>query len=182
MPIAVLLYIYNLIRLKMNRKFGVIVVLLICACITVFAKSKNIPKFKKRQLPNITELKPAFIKTVGGDVFDFNTVTRGKVIRHSFEFYNTGEKVLNIDQVVSYCKCIQVQYDVLPILPGMKGHINVTLNTRELRGDIKKEIYIISNAATLLNEKRYTLYLQGTVINEKDFTDDRRSVIRLGDQ
>lgn len=101
-----------------------------------------------------------------GDCYDFKSVKYNSVVTHTFQFTNDGDKPLFIDNVTTSNSAVSVKRDVEPILPGFKGHIYVTVNTKDLKGEFYKEIYILSNAKVPLNERRYTLFVAGIVETE----------------
>ena len=122
----------------------------------------------------IIEPKGAIFQFKGGNSFDFRSVKKDAIVRHSFQFTNTGDKTLYIDNVTTNCPGAYTKWDVEPILPGMKGHIYVTVDARELKGEFNKELYILSNAKYQMQEKRATLFISGNVETESYKLHDNR--------
>ena len=82
--------------------------------------------------------------------FEFETIDYGKIKQGSngvrvFEFTNTGKSPLLITRVISSCGCTVPKKPEQPILPGEKGSIEVSYDTKRL-GGFSKMITIFSNA------------------------------------
>ena len=105
----------------------------------------------------------------GGDTYDFGDLLRGPAAPHKFEFTNTGNQPMIIQDVTPSCGCTNVDWIKSPVLPGQKGWIQLSLKTEEQKGVFNKEVYIRSNAVTPNGEKRYTIYIKGNAVdNLKD--------------
>lgn len=77
---------------------------------------------------------------------DFGDIKEGDVVEYVFVFENTGNDTLRIEKVVSTCGCTVPEFSSKPILPGEKGTLKVTYNSKEKEGIQNKVITIISNA------------------------------------
>lgn len=77
--------------------------------------------------------------------WDFGKTKQGKVLNHVFVFKNEGDSPLIIDKVLTSCGCTAALVSEKKILPGKKGEIKVTLNTRGYEGNLSKYIYVESN-------------------------------------
>ena len=95
------------------------------------------------------------------ETHDFGVVKRGPIAFHKFEFTNTGDQPIIVQNVTPSCGCTNVDWIKTPVLPGQKGFIQLGLKTEEQHGKFNKEVYIQSNAQTPHGEKRYTLYIKG---------------------
>ena len=96
--------------------------------------------------------------------FDEKVLEYGTIIQHSdgnreFTFTNTGNAPLVIANVKSSCGCTVANYTKEPILPGEKGKIDVTYDTKRL-GVFRKSIRVFSNA----KEDNKTFVVQGNVV------------------
>jgi len=105
---------------------------------------------------------PAF-KFKDGDVFDFGEVAEGPDVTHDFIFTNTGNAPLIVQDATPSCSCTTPEWDKNPVMPGQTGKIKVGFKTKDHPGPFTKEIYIRSNAVVPNGEKRYTIYIKGTV-------------------
>lgn len=77
-----------------------------------------------------------------------------------FDFTNTGDAPLIINQAVASCGCTVPSYTKTPIKPGEKGQIAVTYNGRnKFPGHFKKTVTIYSNADT----EMVRLYIEGVM-------------------
>lgn len=84
--------------------------------------------------------------------FDKETINYGKIDKGSngervFIFTNIGDQPLIIKNIHSSCACTIPKKPVKPIMPGEKGEIKVSYDTKRV-GGFSKTITIISNAKT----------------------------------
>lgn len=98
--------------------------------------------------------------------FEFETeaINYGKIKKDSdgiraFEFTNIGEAPLIIKQIKSSCGCAIPQKPTKPIMPGEKGEIKVSYDTKRI-GGFSKAITVFSNAKT----ERKILKIKGNVL------------------
>ena len=62
--------------------------------------------------------------------FDFGTLTQGDAVTHMFEFTNSGDEPLIIDNCKGSCGCTVPKCPKEPIQPGEKGQIEVKFNSK----------------------------------------------------
>lgn len=79
------------------------------------------------------------------DLYKFGYIREGKVIKHVFEFENIGKVPYIIENVEGSCGCTIPSYTRAPILPGEKGKIVVTFNSKGKVGDNTEFITIKGN-------------------------------------
>ncbi len=94
--------------------------------------------------------------------FKFGEVPEGEVVEHAFEFTNTGNLPLLITKARSTCGCTVPSYPEEPILPGDKGVINVSFDTKNKYGRQRKPVTITANTLPAMS----IVYMDGTVIND----------------
>jgi len=80
-------------------------------------------------------------------------------IKHKFEFTNTGNQHLLINEVKSSCGCTSPDWTRQPIAPGGKGFIIAEFDPKDEHGTFDKSLTVISNAL----ESPSTLRITGTV-------------------
>lgn len=81
-----------------------------------------------------------------------------------FNFTNTGDKPLVINQAVASCGCTVPEYTKAPIAPNGKGQIKVTYNgTGKFPGHFKKSITVRSNGTVEMTR----LYIEGDMVEAK---------------
>jgi hypothetical protein len=95
--------------------------------------------------------------------FETETINYGKITQGSegvrvFQFTNTGNEPLIIKDVKTTCGCAVPKKPLKPIMPGEKGEIEVSYNTKRL-GGFSKAITVFSNA----KKARVLLKLKGYV-------------------
>ncbi|CAM1365150.1 conserved hypothetical protein [Tenacibaculum litopenaei] len=79
------------------------------------------------------------------EVIDYGKVAVGSEGKRVFEFTNVGDAPLIIKDVRSTCGCTVPKKPEKPIMPGQKGQIEVSYDTKR-PGGFSKSITIISNA------------------------------------
>ena len=94
------------------------------------------------------DLKPAF-KFVT-ETIDYGKIAHGSDGKRVFEFTNTGKSPLIITRVQASCGCTVPKKPDDPIMPGEKGTIEVSYDTKRF-GGFSKAITIFSNA---VNERK----------------------------
>ncbi len=77
---------------------------------------------------------------------DFGKVKKGDELMHEFIITNTGNKPLRIENVISECDCIKVQYLNDEVLPGKTLSIKVTYNTSNHIGKQVRSITVIGDS------------------------------------
>lgn len=132
------------------------------------AANKITPKKKKRKKPTSVKKKPAPRKyaqaTFEQKVYNFDTITSGDIIDHSFIFTNTGSLPLEILEADVSCGCTTPVVPFLDILPGEKNKIALSYNSVNKEGDQNPTLVVTTNG----NPKKITLSLRGYVKPKKE--------------
>ncbi|WP_299105617.1 DUF1573 domain-containing protein [uncultured Tenacibaculum sp.] len=92
------------------------------------------------------------------ETIDYGKVVQGTEGKRVFEFTNIGEEPLIIKQVISTCGCAVSKTPTQPIMPGKKGKIEVSYDTKRI-GGFSKMFTVMSNAKA----KRKALKIKGFV-------------------
>ncbi|SEB54693.1 Protein of unknown function [Tenacibaculum sp. MAR_2009_124] len=79
------------------------------------------------------------------EVIDYGKVALGSEGKRVFEFTNVGDAPLIIKDVRSTCGCTVPKKPEKPVMPGQKGQIEVSYDTKR-PGGFSKAITIMSNA------------------------------------
>lgn len=96
-------------------------------------------------------------------LFNFGTFPESRVQTHVFTFKNTGTAPLIVNQAVASCGCTVPQYSKKPIMPGEKGSITVTFNSRgQFPSHFKKTVTVRSNGKIEMTR----LYIEGTITDK----------------
>ncbi len=69
-------------------------------------------------------------------------------ISHQFEYTNTGNQPLIINNVRASCGCTTPEWTKTPVPPGAKGFIKVTYNAKNRPGKFHKTITVQTNSVT----------------------------------
>lgn len=96
------------------------------------------------------------------ETHDFGNVLEGPAAVYNFEFTNTGNEPLVIQNCSASCGCTTPSWSKDPIMPGGKGKITVSYDTKNRVGPISKTVYIQSNAVS--SKERFELYIRGNVV------------------
>ena len=104
--------------------------------------------------------------------FKSETVDYGEIKKNSdgvrvFEFTNTGDAPLVIENVRSSCGCTIPKKPEDPIMPGETGKIEVKYDTKRV-GPIRKTVTVYSNAS----ENVKALKIRGTVLPDEAEMDE----------
>ena len=76
---------------------------------------------------------------------DFGDIKPGEVVKHTFEFTNTGKSPLLIENATASCGCTTPNWTKEPIAPGAKGTIDVQFDSHGKMGMQNKEVAIQAN-------------------------------------
>jgi len=81
-----------------------------------------------------------------------------------FNFKNTGEQPLVINQAVASCGCTVPEYSKQPIMPGKSGQIKVTYNGKnKFPGRFKKSVTVRTNG----DQEVTRIYISGNMTAAK---------------
>jgi len=93
------------------------------------------------------------------ETIDYGKIEQGSNGKRVFEFTNIGDAPLIIKSVKATCGCTVPKKPTKPIMPGEKGQIEVSYDTKRLNG-FSKAITVYSNAKT----ERKMLKIKGLVV------------------
>lgn len=79
------------------------------------------------------------------DLYDFGTISQGDIVEHTYEFTNTGDVPLIIENASASCGCTVPEWPKDPIAPGEKGKIQVKYDSKGKQGPQDKQITIRAN-------------------------------------
>ena len=96
------------------------------------------------------------------ETIDYGEIKKGSDGLRVFEFTNTGNAPLVIEDVKSSCGCTVPKKPEEPIMPGEKGEIEVKYDTKR-PGPIRKTVTVYSNADVPVK----ALKIKGTVIDDE---------------
>lgn len=104
--------------------------------------------------------------------FDTETIDYGKINKGAdgeriFVFTNIGDAPIIIQNVQSSCGCTIPKKPEKPIMPGEKGEIKVSYDTKRL-GGFYKEITITSNAKIARKTLKIKGFVEKTALLEKE--------------
>lgn len=89
----------------------------------------------------------------------FGKITEGEEVKHTFDFTNTGEAPLVINDARASCGCTVPDWPQEPIMPGESKSINVVFNSSGKKGTQNKTITLKTN----ISEEPVVLRLKGEV-------------------
>jgi LEA14-like dessication related protein len=97
-------------------------------------------------------------------VHDFANIPEGSLATHEFTFTNTGNEPLIISSVRASCGCTTPYWTKEPILPGEKGVISASYNSKGRPGSFNKSITVTSNSS----QPSTTLSIKGIVVTSEN--------------
>ena len=80
------------------------------------------------------------------DRHEFGDIIQGDVIEHVFEFTNSGNAPLVLQDVKTTCGCTVPEWPRTPLAPGATAELKVKFNSAGKIGIQNKVITVISNA------------------------------------
>ena len=95
------------------------------------------------------------------ELIDYGKIALGSEGKRVFEFTNVGDAPLIIKDIKSTCGCTVPTKPEKPIMPGEKGQIEVSYDTKR-PGGFSKAITIYSNA----KEERKMLKIKGFIAKD----------------
>ncbi len=115
-------------------------------------KAASAQKAQKQGAPDI--------EFIGGNEFDFGTITQGEQVKHSFKFKNTGTGVLELGRPRTTCGCTASLVSKNKIAPGEIGEVQVTFNSTGKQGKQNRRVTIDTN---IPGKKQLVFTLKGEV-------------------
>ncbi|WP_233899210.1 DUF1573 domain-containing protein [Tenacibaculum piscium] len=79
------------------------------------------------------------------ETIDYGKIAVGSEGKRTFEFTNIGDEPIIIKDIISACGCTVPKKPEAPIMPGQKGSIDVSYDTKRI-GGFSKALTIVSNA------------------------------------
>lgn len=78
---------------------------------------------------------------------NFGFMRQGEVVSHEYEFTNTGDGPLIINECEVACECTKVEFPKEPIPPKGTGKIKVTFESKSAIDRQERDVIVKSNAA-----------------------------------
>ena len=100
------------------------------------------------------------------ETIDYGKISKGADGKRVFEFTNVGKEPLVITRVTASCGCTVPKKPDQPIMPGEKGQIEVSYDTKRI-GGFSKAITIFSNARTARKMIKIKGYVEKPATLEK---------------
>lgn len=93
-------------------------------------------------------------------IFDFGTINEGDTVEHVFQFKNTGEFPLIINNVTASCGCTTPEWPHEPVAPGKTSSILVRFNSRNKAGVQNKTVSIYANTDPSVTDLAFTVLVK----------------------
>jgi len=87
---------------------------------------------------------------------ELGEMKQGEQRKLIYEFENTGNAPLVIDFATA-CKCTEIVWPKLPVLPGEKEEIVAIFDSTDMEGDYHKTIDIIANTNPIVVEAKFNV-------------------------
>jgi hypothetical protein len=99
--------------------------------------------------------------------FNFGIIKDGEVVKHTFNFTNTGKAPLIVRDAKASCGCTVPQWTKEAIAPGGQGKIDVTFNSSGKGGQkVDKRVTVYANTSPA----ETLLFIKGEVLSNTDNT------------
>lgn len=152
----------KLYKMKKLIGIGAVLAIMLSSCANeelegrVDALEKKVESLSANELIN----NPATANTPTGEVvndgptasikfaeeeFDFGTVNQNDIVEHTYNFTNTGDVPLIIENATASCGCTVPDWPKEPIAPGASSQINVKFDSKGKQGQQNKQITIRAN-------------------------------------
>lgn len=100
------------------------------------------------------------LQSIGNDVHNFGIITKGEVVKHTFQLKNISKQTLNLDRVESSCGCTATLLSKKTLKPNEVAKITAEFNSEGFTGFQEKNIYVYEkNNPTPI----YTFKIQATI-------------------
>lgn len=96
--------------------------------------------------------------------FDFGTINQNDIVEHTYQFTNTGDVPLIIENASASCGCTVPDWPKEPIAPGATSQINVKFDSKGKQGVQNKQITIRANT----NPNFTKVTLKGNVLTAEN--------------
>lgn len=106
------------------------------------------------------------------EIINYGKIVKGAEGKRKFIFTNIGKAPLVIERVQSSCGCTVPKKPEKPIMPGEKGEIEVSYDTKRL-GGFSKTITIYSNA----KNKQKAVKIKGYIAKEVSMVKEKKSFL-----
>jgi len=116
---------------------------------------------------------------------NFGDREAGDIVDLKFEFENTGDSVLNIENISTSCGCTTTALDKKEYKPGEKGIIPVKFHTQGYTGNVVKTITVKTNdESNIFSRLEITGNLKITKFAEAGLSSDKLNfeTVKLGKQ
>ena len=98
-------------------------------------------------------------------LYDFGRMKSGEPVKYTYEFTNTGDALLIINNVQPQCGCTAAGAWTKEVAPGSTGKIPIQFNTMGYNGPVFKQVTVTCNVT---NQAMLFLQLKGTVYKPYD--------------
>lgn len=139
----------------------ILLLLLLLSGNLLFAQGNKPTETAKPQATE-EELPKASIKWLANK-HDFGDIQEGQKITFSYTYENTGKVPLILSNVNTTCGCTASEWSRDPLLPGQKGKVTITFDSKGKVGRQNKVITVISNSDSMESQ----LFLSGSVVPAK---------------
>ena len=126
---------------------------------------KNRPKPHNGGKQSFAMQDPKPIITFAENNIELGQILKGEKMAISYSFTNTGNANLDIE-LVTACKCTELEWTTRTIGPGEQGIINAIFDTSEIAvGKVEKTIDIIANTDPIVVEAFFSAEILGSEVD-----------------
>lgn len=103
----------------------------------------------------------------GGTKLSLGSIHRGEIIERTLRVLNKGTDTLEVSSVTASCGCTAAMISSPRLAPGQGGTLNITFNSKNFTGDIRKTVTLHSNCDDNPNQ---VIEFTATVVDEVVFS------------
>ena len=100
-------------------------------------------------------------------------ILKGKILKMSYKYTNTGEAPLVISEIQTSCNCTISEFTKRAVGKGKSGYINLSFNSSKNTGRVKQYITIITNVKNTLSNN---ISFETNVVLDSDYGEDYEEV------
>ncbi len=103
----------------------------------------------------------------------YSPVLKGKILKMTYQYTNTGEYPLVISEIQTSCNCTIIEHTERAVGKEKKGYIKVSFNSSKNTGKVKQYITIIANVKNTLTNN---ISFETNVVLNSDYGEDYEEV------
>lgn len=141
----------------MKVMFRFLIVISSIYVLSNFYSCSSKPKIEQNKYDSIsdTTVKKSALLMFRDDFYDFGTIVQGEVVSHTFYFYNAGDDVLIVKDIIPDCGCTKPKIAKKILEPGEESSVEVIFDSKGWYGSQYKSVALRTNSS--IRDKSVTI-------------------------